>query len=177
MTEKPAKSPSDSSTVPVRHATAERPGPLAPRWPLTALERELDRLFDDFRRSFFPRGWGPEATILSEVGLSLPAIDVFEKDDMLVVKADIPGMSKDDLEIELTESVLTIRGEKRREEEHKEHDYYRSERAFGRFSRTVELPPGLKTAEAKATFKDGVLEICAPRTEEAKHRRVKVKVE
>ena len=86
-------------------------------------------------------------------------------------------MSKDDVEVTLTDNSLTIRGEKKTEQEVKEEDYYRRERSFGSVSRTVTLPADVKTDQVKATFKDGVLEIELPKTEEAKRKATKVKVE
>jgi HSP20 family protein len=108
--------------------------------------------------------------------LRTPAVDVFEKENEVIVKAEIPGLSKDDVEVNLTNSTLTISGEKKKEEEVKDRNYYRCERSFGSFSRTIELPAEVKTEEAKASFKDGLLEIHLPKTEAAKRKLVKVDV-
>jgi HSP20 family protein len=158
--------------------------PLAPSraaqhfWPMTAWEREIDRVFDDFRRlwPWPPRLWGAERWP-AEVELRVPAVDVYEEGDEVVVKAEIPGLSKEDIQVTLSDSVLTLTGEKKKEEEIKEHDYYRNERSFGSFSRTIQLPSEVKTEQAKATFKDGVLEVHLPKTEAAKQKAVKVKIE
>jgi HSP20 family protein len=93
---------------------------------------------------------------------SFPAIDVFEKDGKLRVRAELPGMSEKDIEIEISGDVLTIRGEKKQETEVKEENYYRSERIYGQFSRQVALPPGADPEQSSAAFKDGVLEIEVP---------------
>jgi HSP20 family protein len=154
--------------VPVR--TAPRTG-----WPMSALERQLDRLFDDMRFPW-PRSW-PRFGWPSEWGVHAPAIDVFDKDDEVVVKAEVPGMSRDDIEVQLTESALTIKGEKKKEEEIKEQDYYQCERTFGAFVRTVQLPADIKSDEAKASFKDGLLEIRIPKAEPEQRKTIKVKVE
>jgi HSP20 family protein len=106
-----------------------------------------------------------------------PAVDVFEEKDDIVVKAEIPGMDKDNIEVNLTDHTLTIKGEKKKEEEIKEENYYRSERSHGLFFRTLELPKDVHADKVKATFKNGVLEVRMPKTEEAKAKEVKVKVE
>ncbi len=165
--------------VPVKRRAETAPPVRAPRhpWPMTAWEREMDRMFDDFRHLFrWPRLWGTGRWPGVELGLRVPVMDVFEKEDEVVVKAEIPGMSKDDIEVNLTDSTLTLKGEKKREEEVKDEDYYRCERSYGSFSRTIELPAAVKTEQAKATFKDGVLEVRLPKTDEAKRRLIKVQV-
>jgi HSP20 family protein len=93
---------------------------------------------------------------------TFPAIDVFEKDGKLQVRAELPGMTEKDLEIEIAGEALTISGEKTQEMEVKEESYYRSERSYGRFSRQVALPPGADPEQTTARFKDGVLEIEVP---------------
>ena len=178
MAEKPAKSQSPAA-VPVQRATpvpakAERARAL---WSVPAWEREIDRLFDSMRRGFsWPRMWAPERWPALDIEVSVPAVDVFEKGDDVMVKAEIPGMSKDDIEVTVTDSTLTVKGQKKKEEEVKEENYYRSERSFGSFLRTVELPAEVKTDQAKATFKDGILEVLLPKTEQAKRKTVSVKV-
>jgi HSP20 family protein len=119
-------------------------------------EREMERMIDDFWRHSFA---------------------VYEEKDEVVVKAELPGLSKDDLSVDLSDFVLTIEGSKSREEMINEKDYCRSERAFGSFSRSVELPAEVKDEQVKATFKNGVLEIRLPKTEESKKRVVKVKID
>jgi HSP20 family protein len=86
-------------------------------------------------------------------------------------------MSKEDIQVNVTDHLLIIKGEKKKEEEIKEGDYYRSERSYGSFSRSVDLPGEVQIENAKASFKNGVLEIRLPKTEEAKRREIKVKVE
>ena len=105
------------------------------------------------------------------------AVDVYQEKDEVVVKAEVPGLSKDDLSANLSDSVLTIEGKKSREEKVNEDDYCRSERAFGSFSRSIELPTEVKDEQVKATFKNGVLEIRLAKTEESKERVVKVKID
>ncbi len=107
----------------------------------------------------------------------MPTVDLFEEKEDVVVKAEIPGMDKDNIEVNLTDHTLTIKGEKKKEEEVKEENYYRSERSYGSFFRTIELPKDVHTDKVKATFKNGVLEVRMPKTEEAKAKEIKVKVE
>jgi HSP20 family protein len=94
-----------------------------------------------------------------------------------VVKAELPGMEKDNIEVNISDHFLTIRGEKKKEEETKEKDYYRSERSYGSFLRTVELPKDIHADKVKASFNNGVLEVRMPKTEEAKKKEIKVKVD
>ena len=153
----------------VRHQAEIRP------WRLPEVENMFERMFDDSWFRPFPRPrlalWGPRAFTLEA-----PAIDMYEEKDALVVKAEIPGLLKDEIDVSVTGNVLTIKGEKKKEEEVKEDDYYRCERTFGAFSRTIELPMDVKTDKVNASFKNGVLEIRLPKTEETKKNVVKVKV-
>ena len=95
----------------------------------------------------------------------------------MVVKAELPGLSKEDLDVTLTESTLTLKGEKKKEEEVREKNFYRSERSSGSFVRTIELPSEVKTDQTKASFKNGILEIRLPKTEDAKKKVTKVKID
>jgi HSP20 family protein len=104
-------------------------------------------------------------------------VDLYEEKDDIVVKAELPGMEKDNIEVNLSENRLTIKGEKKKEEEVKKEGYYRSERSYGSFVRTLELPSEVQTDKVKAAFKNGVLEIRLPKTEEAKKKETKVKVD
>ncbi|MBN2427232.1 MAG: Hsp20/alpha crystallin family protein [Deltaproteobacteria bacterium] len=98
------------------------------------------------------------------------SVDVFEEKNDLVIKAEVPGIEKGDLDIKISENVITISGEKKREEKVEEEDYYFHERASGSFRRQIPLPQGTDAEKAKATFQDGVLEIRMPKTEEAKEK-------
>jgi len=110
-------------------------------------------------------------------GAFAPAIDVSEDKDNVIVKADLPGLSKDDIEISLQDNVLTLRGEKKEESETKEKNFYRMERVHGVFSRAFELPATVNASKVAATFKDGVLHITLPKSEEAKPKQIKVNVQ
>lgn len=139
---------------------------------------DVDRLFDEWLGLPWPRlfraplPWPREA-----LGLKMPSVDVYEEKDEVVVKAEIPGIDKSDVEVNVTDTTVTIRGEKRQEKEIKRANYYRAERSYGSFARTVDLPAEVKGEAAKATFKDGVLEVRAPKTEAAKRSRVTVRVD
>lgn len=95
----------------------------------------------------------------------------------MVVKAELPGMGKEEIEVTVSGDVVTIKGEKKKEEEVKEKDYYRRERSYGSFARSVQLPCEVKGDEIKANFKDGVLEIRCPKSEEAKKKSISVKID
>jgi HSP20 family protein len=152
--------------------------PTRPLFPAMPFDREIDRLFDEFRRSMWPELWRPaRAGLFSTLDMGVPSVDVYEEDDAVIVKAELPGLQREDVEIGLTESSLTIRGEKKREEETKEKDYYRSERQYGSFVRTVQLPAEVQSEKATAKFKDGVLQITLPKAEAAKRRSFRVPID
>ena len=153
---------------------------------------EVDRMIDRFdqmmaevwRRPFsglfpsFPSPLRPSRALFREsLSLGVPAVDLYEEEDEVVLKAEVPGLSKEDLKIDLSDSTLTISGEKKKEEEIKEEDYTYSERAYGSFSRSLQLPCAVKADKVKATFKDGILEVKLPKTEDAKKRHVTVKID
>ena len=144
---------------------------------LSRPEGDMDRMFEDFlgRRTlpFWPERWWPAA----RMKITTPAVDLYEEKDDIVVKAELPGMEKDNIEVNLSERRLTIKGEKKQEEEVKKEGYYRSERSYGSFVRTLELPREVQTDKVKADFKNGILMIRLPKTEEAKKKETKVKVD
>lgn len=141
---------------------------------------QMDRFFEDFLGRRFTPWWPsirwPEIRWPAEMEIS-PSVDIFEDKDEVVVKAELPGMTKEDININITEDTLTITGEKKKEEKVEKKDYYHFERSYGTFSRSFRLPADVQTEKAKAIFKEGVLEIRAPKTEEAKKKEVRVKIE
>jgi HSP20 family protein len=153
---------------------------VAPRRPfmgLTHWDRDMERMMEDFFGRRW-RPWWPERWFKGEgAELIAPALDLYEEKDDIVVKAEIPGIDKNNIEVNLADHTLTIKGEKKKEEETKEENYYRSERSYGAFLRTIELPKEVHADKVKATFKNGVLEVRLPKTEEAKAKEVKVKVD
>ena len=104
-----------------------------------------------------------------------PCVDVYEEDNELVVKADLPGITKEDLNVTITENRITLSGEKKHEEKVEKKDYHWCERTYGSFKRSFRLPENVKGDAAKASFRDGVLEIRIPKTEEAKPKKITVK--
>ena len=155
--------------------TEKKPTEVLPR--SGEIDRWFDRLTEDFWRRPFSSLMLGERWPLPMFSAKVPSLDVFEEEDELVVKADLPGISKDEIEVTVTGNVVTIKGEKKKEEEVKEKDYYRRERSYGSFVRSVELPCEVKSEQIKANFKDGVLEVRMPKTEEAKKKSVSVKIE
>lgn len=138
---------------------------------------EMERMMEDFFRrpfSMFPSMWPKMGFAEEELS---PAVDIFEQEDSVVVKAELPGMKKEDISVELNDGFLRIAGEKKREEKIERKDYYRMERSVGSFERRISLPAGIETEKTKASFKDGMLEITIPKTEEAKKKERKVKIE
>jgi HSP20 family protein len=125
---------------------------------LRKMTSELDRAFEDWP-SLRWRSFGGFAT--PDSGWS-PKIDVFQRDNRLVTRVDLPGMKKEDVSVEVTDGHLALSGERKRETEEKKDNYYRSEREYGSFYRAVPLPEGVKLEDVKATFSDGVLEISVP---------------
>jgi len=131
---------------------------------LNALQGEMNRLFNSF---FDEGGNGGQRRWV-------PAVDLYEREDSLVLKADLPGMSEDDVQIEVRDNVLTVSGERRDEQEEKQNGYYRVERSFGRFSRSLQLPGGIDTSAIAASFDNGVLQVTIPKPEERKPRRIEI---
>src|ERR1044071_107098 len=141
----------------------------------TAWEGDFERMIEDFfgRRLSGPfGGWWPRA-----FGTAAPAVDVYEEKDEVVAKAELPGLEKNDIEVNVIDHQLTIKGEKKQEQETQEKNFYRAERSYGAFFRTVELPADVESDRAKASFKNGVLEIHIPKTEEAKKKHKQVRIE
>jgi HSP20 family protein len=106
-----------------------------------------------------------------------PAVDMFERDNEVVVRAEIPDMSKEDIDISVLGNTLTIQGERKAEEEVKEDDYYCREHSYGKFQRDITLPQGVDAENIKASYKNGILEVVLPKTEEAKPKKIEVAVE
>ncbi len=106
-----------------------------------------------------------------------PTIDVVDEKDHLLVKADLPGLNKDDIRVSIEDGVLSIQGEKKEETEEKKKGYLRAERFYGSFFRSVSLPSAVDDTKVKASYKDGVLELTLPKKEEAKPKQIKVDIE
>ncbi len=126
------------------------------------IKREFDRLFEEL----VPREEGER--------VFAPVVDVYETDQELVVKAELPGVKKENVEVSIRDNTLYIRGEKKEEKEEKTEAYHRVERVYGKFERVLPLPTDVKVESAKAEFKDGVLEIRIPKAEGAKERKIEI---
>jgi HSP20 family protein len=143
--------------------------PWKPFDELTSFRREMDRLWDRFfserpALDMLEKGWEP-------------TIDITETKSDLIVKAELPGIDPKEIDISLTGDTLTIRGEKQQEKEEKEENYYRIERSYGIFSRTIKLPVSVQNDRIKASYQHGVLKITLPKSKEAKQKQIKIKVE
>lgn len=136
---------------------------------LEALQEDVNRLFQDTMAR--PRREAPASRVWA------PPVDVAEDDDQIAVKVELPGMKKEDIDIELTGDTLTIRGERKFENEEKRDKYVRVERVYGRFQRSFTVGVPIKADELKAAYKDGILEITIPKAEEVKPKKVEVNVE
>jgi HSP20 family protein len=104
----------------------------------------------------------------------MPAVDVFEKEDRFVIKAELPGMKEDDIDVSVVGDTLSIRGEKKTETEVKKEDYYRSERSYGSFYRSIPLPSNVDADKVEASFEDGVLQVTLPKSAKVKPKRIPV---
>ena len=153
---------------------------LLPRWgeDFERIADLVDRIRVDLWRRPFPEISHPLKRL--RAGglplLTIPVVDLFEEKDNVVVKAELPGLEKNDVEVSLTDSRLTIKGEKKKEEKVNEKDYSYSERSYGAFARVFALPCQVKADKVKASFKNGVLEVNLPKSEEAKKQAVSVKI-
>lgn len=140
--------------------------------PIASLQREMNRVFDNFWNRF------ESASDLIErpFGPASPKADVVETEKAIEVSVELPGMDEKDVEVSVSEDVLSIKGEKKSEREEKEKGYYLSERSFGAFYRSIPLPPGVAANDAQAAFKNGVLTITVPKTPEAQAKVKKIAV-
>ncbi|SIN68515.1 HSP20 family protein [Singulisphaera sp. GP187] len=174
------------------------PSPLAPHtmataspWlgdPFAVMHRfaeEMGRVFEGFGIGHGPSSmmpWSPDRRLATRAeGFDLsgwsPQVEVFDRGDRMVVRADLPGLTKDDVQVEVTNEAVSIRGERRQEHEDRREGYYHTERSYGSFYRNIPLPEGVEVDQADASFRDGVLEVTlpAPRRGTNRGRRLEVK--
>jgi HSP20 family protein len=155
---------------------------LQPWHPVEALRREVDRLFEDFgmdfwrapsRRSIFnvEPFWRGELKFATA-----PAVDIVEKDNAFEITADLPGMDEKNVEVQVANGTLTIKGEKKEEKEEKKKDYYLQERHYGSFERSFSIPQGVDADKIEANFKKGVLTVTLPKKPEAQKPAKKIDV-
>jgi HSP20 family protein len=132
---------------------------------LTSLRRDMDRLFEEFM------GRAP-----SRMGESTgePAVEVSDTPEAVIVKAQMPGVSKDHIQVDVTDDVLTLRGEMKEEETKEEQNYHRREFRYGRFARSIPLPAMVQSDRATAQLKEGILEVRIPKSEKSKARQIQI---
>ena len=146
------------------------------RWePTKSMEKFLEDMFEENLPSRFLRRF-PRFKWMTEVETVWPAVDMFNKADEIVVKAEVPGIDKKNIKISVSDNVLTIKGEMKKEEEVKEEDYYYSERSYGGFSRSLTLLAKVVEGKISAEFKDGILEVHLPKVAESKPKEIKVDI-
>ena len=171
-------------------ATRRGSSAVSPYWgygsgPFSTMRRiteEMDRLFDSFGfgHSFLPSEFGQGALSYGEsqgaVALWAPHVDVVERDGKLLISADLPGVKKEDVKVEINQDAVTIQGQRHQERTSSDRGYYQSERSYGSFYRSIPLPEGANTENASATFRDGVLqiEVQAP-SQQARGRTLEIK--
>jgi len=141
--------------------------------PFSTLQREIDRLFDDFTRGWptMTRDW-PTMARTSEL---MPSMDVAETDKEIEITAELPGLAEKDVQVNVADNVLTIKGEKKSEKEEKDKNYRMFERSYGAFSRTLDLPAGINPDTIKASLSNGVLKVTVPKPAAAQVKKVEVK--
>lgn len=172
----------EATKLPVRHEakTPASPAPLGSSRPLDHLRREIDRIFENFHpmawhlpfgRSGFELAWPHEGA-----WNVTPAVDVAEKEKQYEITAELPGMEEKDIDIKFANGMLTIKGEKKEEKEEREKDYYVSERRYGSFMRSFQVPEGVDTGKIEANFSKGVLTVVMPKSADAQKNEKKITV-
>jgi HSP20 family protein len=160
------------SLIPIGRA---RESPWARTYdPFTTLQREVERVFEDFSRGWptFSRGWPTLGTGTTEL---TPKMDATETEKEFELTFELPGLEEKDVEVNVADNVLTIRGEKKAEKEQKDKNYRVIERSYGSFARSVELPDGIDPAAVKATITKGVLKVTVPKPAPAVTKKVEIK--
>jgi len=135
---------------------------------VAVLQDRMNRLFGDLLERSQPQEEG------LGTGIWMPNVDIFETKDAICVRAELPGVKKDDVHVEVKEGVLTLRGDRRFEKEVKEENYHRIERSYGTFHRSFTLPSSVEAEKVSARMKDGVLEVDLPKKEQAKPRKINI---
>lgn len=175
MAQNTPQTPETKAAKSEAHPPATAPGTgLSAEHPFSFFDRMMDE--------YFPRGWMQplrwwDHPLMRDISLPFggaPKMDVIERDNEVVVKAEVPGVDKKDLEVNVDERAVTVRGTSHREHKEESGAYHRSEIVHGSFARTVSLPASVDAAKAKAQYKDGVLEISAPKIAGGGRRSIKV---
>ncbi len=143
---------------------------LTPFRDIERMRREMDRLLDSFLEGGIRRRG-------EEMEEWLPSLDVAETKNEIVVKSEVPGMDAKDIDISLSDGILTIKGEKKQEKDEKEENYHLVERSYGSLTRSIQIPTKVQGDKIQTSYKNGVLSIVLPKSEEAKKKAIKIKVE
>ena len=166
------------ATVPVEKTgqdiQVQRAAPARALGPVEDLERRFDNFF---RRSFMRPSqwdWPSWSELTAPLEEKLPRVDVIDREEEIVVRAEVPGVDKDNLEVTLSDNTMTLKGSTRHEEKEEKGNYYRCEISQGSFARTVALPAEVDGAKAKARFQDGLLEVTLPKVTPAQRHTIKV---
>jgi HSP20 family protein len=138
---------------------------VSPLRELARLENEINRIF----KELVPVEQTAEVVVWS------PRVDVYEKDNNVVIEAEIPGAKKEDIELKVKDNTVVIRGEVKKEEEKKDENYFRKERFYGKFERVIPLPADVKIEEAKAEYQDGILKLTIPKSVQEKEVKIEIK--
>jgi len=151
---------------------------VRPLYPLDELERNMEQIFENLleRRQWWP--FHREFPLLAELEKPLaermPSVDLIERDNEILIRAEMPGVEKKDLDISVSNNRITIRGSTRSEQKEEKGEYYHREMRSGTYCRSITLPASVNGDKAKANFRDGVLEVTLPRTKPSKRQRIKV---
>ena len=163
---------------------AKGSGGLSVRQPFESLRGEIERIFDEFSRGFWPASFGRGLLDVEPFwrrdaahDYTAPAVDVTEKDREYQITAELPGLDEKNVEVSLVNDVLTIKGEKQEEKEEKDKNYYMSERRYGSFQRSFQLPADVDPNKIDASFEKGVLTLTLPKSPEAQkmHKKIEIK--
>ncbi|HJX14229.1 MAG TPA: Hsp20/alpha crystallin family protein [Candidatus Deferrimicrobiaceae bacterium] len=143
---------------------------LDPFRDLSVIQERMNQIFEDA----LARSRGREEGL--RTGMWTPSVDIYENNDSVVVKAELPGVERDQISVEVKDGILTLRGERKFEKEVKEESYHRIERSYGNFQRSFSLPVSVEQDKVTARFKDGVLEVILPKKEQARPKQIQVDV-
>jgi HSP20 family protein len=164
-----------SEVIPVKKGSeSERFSPKHLLTPFEDMERWVEDIFPRNWLREHRMGWPASAGLSSALDIRTPKVDVVDRKDVIFIKAELPGIEKNDIEVSMTDNTITIKGSSKKEEKEEQGDYYRCEISQGSFSRSMSLPAEVDINKSEAKFKDGILELTLPKLERAKRRNIKV---